>query len=217
LTIVTRGRRRLGAVAAGLLIAAVVAGCSSGSGGGSSGSANALPPNDKAAIERVFAARLEPLGVRLTRGALVDLKTGKPSDKGTHLAVYVEPTGAITPDDYARGTVPTLRAFIPTAFERWGGLKSFDVCQEPLPAVDTRPEPPPETKVDLTKEASAKVRWDDIDLAGLLTDAKRLGPRALSVYAKPDVRDTSFYQDAAVAANTAGRTSAPPSTAWYGR
>jgi hypothetical protein len=193
-------------------IAAVAAACSSGS--GSSESAHALPPNDKAAIERVFAAQLERLGVRLTRGALVDLKTGNPSDKGTHLAVYVEPIGAFTPDDYARGTVPTLRAFIPTAFERWSGLKSFDVCQEPLPALDTRPEPPPETKVDVTKEASAKVRWDDMDLARLLTDAKRLGPRALSVYARPDVRNTSFYQDAAVAANTAGRTSAPPS---YGR
>ena len=215
MSIVGRGRRRLGLAVAGLSIAAVAAACSSGS--GSSESANALPPNDKAAIERVFAAELERLGVRLTRGALVDLETGKPSDKGTHLAVYVEPTGAFTPDDYARGTVPTLRAFLPTAFERWGGLRSFDVCQEPLPALDTRREPPPETKIDVTKEASEKVRWDDMDLARLLTDAKRLGPRALSVYARPPVRNTSFYQDAAVAANTAGRTSAPPSTASYRR
>jgi hypothetical protein len=213
---VLRARRRLGAVAAGLLISALAAACSSGSGGGSSESADALPPNDKAAIERVFRARLERLGVRLTRGAVIDRKTGKPSDRGRHLAVYVEPTGAFTSDDYARATVPTLRVFIPTAFERWGGLKSFDVCQEPLPAADTRPEPPPETKVDLTKQASAKVRWDDdLDLGRLLTDAKRLGPRALSVYAKPDVRNTGFYQDAAVEANTAGRTTAP-STASYG-
>jgi hypothetical protein len=216
-SVVSRGRRRLGVAAAGLLVAAVVAACSSGSGGGSSSGADALPANDKAAIERVFAARLERLGVRLTRGALVDLKTGKPSDKGTHLAVYVEPTGAFTPDDYARETVPTLRVFIPTAFERWGGLESFDICQEPLPALDTRPEPPPETKVNLTKKASGEVRWDGLDLERLLTDAKRLGSRALSVYAKPDVRNTGFYQGAAVEANTAGSTSAPPSTALYGR
>ena len=32
----------------------------------------------------------------LTRGANVDLKTGKPSPTGTHLAVYVEPTGVRT-------------------------------------------------------------------------------------------------------------------------
>ena len=120
-------RRLLGIAAAGALACTAVVGCSSGSGDGDS--SKALPPNDKAAIERVFAPELERLGVRLTRGALVDLKTGKPSATGTHLAVYVEPTGNFTPDDYARGTVKTLRAFIPGAFERWGGLTSFDVCQ----------------------------------------------------------------------------------------
>jgi hypothetical protein len=212
-----RVRGLLGIAVAGALACAAAAACSSGSDDGESG--KALPPNDKAAIERVFAPELERLGVRLTRGALVDLKTGKPSATGTHLAVYVEPTGDFTPDDYARGTVRTLRAFIPGAFERWGGLTSFDVCQEPLPAADTRREPPPMTKVDLTKAASRKVRWDDLDLARLLQDAKRLGPRALSVYAKPDVRNTGFYQDATVQANTSGTatTSRAPISPSYTR
>jgi hypothetical protein len=208
LTSSVRARRLLGIGVAGAVACAAAVGCSSGSDGGDS--AKALPPNDKAAIERVFAPELERLGVRLTRGALVDLKTGKPSATGTHLAVYVEPTGDFTPEDYARGTVQTLQAFIPGAFERWGGLTSFDVCQEPLAAVDTRPEPPPITKVDLTKAASRKVRWDDLDLARLLRDAKRLGRRALSVYAKPEVRNTGVYQDAAVKANTSGTTTPTP-------
>ena len=202
-----------------MLIAAAAAACSSGSGGGDS-DAHALPPNDKAAIERVFAPTLKRLGVRLTRGALVDLETGKPSPNGTHLAVYVEPTGDYTVEDYARGTVPTLRAFIPIAFERWGGLTSFDLCQEPLPAADARPEPPPVTKVDVTRAASRKVRWDDLDLARLLRDAKRLGSRALSVYAQPDVRQTAFYQDAAMKANTTlstGTSTPAPSTPSYDR
>jgi hypothetical protein len=206
LTRSARARGLLGVAVAGALACVAAAACSSGSDDGDS--AKALPPNDKAAIERVFAPELERLGVRLTRGALVDLKTGKPSATGTHLAVYVEPTGDFTPEDYARGTVRTLRAFIPGAFERWGGLTSFDVCQEPLPAADTRPEPPPMTKVDLTKAASRKVRWDDLDLSRLLQDAKRLGPRALSVYAKPDVRNTGFYQDATEKANTSGTATA---------
>jgi hypothetical protein len=214
LTLATRTRRLFGIAAAGALVCTAV-GCSSGSGDGDS--SKALPPNDKAAIERVFAPALKQLGVRLTRGALVDLKTGKPSATGTHLAVYVEPTGDYTPEDYARGTVKTLRAFIPVAFERWGGLTSFDVCQEPLPAADARPEPPPITKVDLTKAASGKVRWDDVDLARLLRDAKRLGPRALSVYAKPDVRLTGFYQAAAVKANTSGKTAPAPTSPSYTR
>jgi hypothetical protein len=214
LTLTTRTRQLFGIVATGALACTAAVGCSSGSENGDS--AKALPPNDKAAIERVFAPGLKQLGVQLTRGALVDLKTGKPSATGTHLAVYVEPTGDFTPEDYARGTVKTLRAFIPVAFERWGGLTSFDVCQEPLPAADARPEPPPITKVDLTKAASRKVRWDDLDLARLLTDARRLGPRALSVYAKPDVRLTGFYQSATVKANTSGKT-APPTSPSYTR
>jgi hypothetical protein len=197
--------QRFRLIVVGVVIGAVAMACSSCAGGGDS-NAHALPPNDKAAIERVFAPALDRLGVRLTRGALVDLKTGKPSPNGKHLAVYVEPTGDYTPEDYGRGTVRTLRAFIPTAFERWGGLKSFDICQEPLPSTDSRPEPPPVTKVDLTRAASRKVKWDDLDLVRLLRDAKRLGPRALSVYAKPDVRLTSFYRDATMKANTDGAT-----------
>jgi hypothetical protein len=216
LTHALRPSRRFGVAVGVALVCATAVACSSGS-GGDSANKTALPPNDKAAIERVFAPALEQLGVRLTRGALVDLKTGKPSSTGTHLAVYVEPKGEYTPDDYARGTVPTLRAFIPTAFERWGGLTSFDVCQEPLPTVDRRREPPPITKVDLTKAASRTVRWDDVDLARLLTDAKRLGPRALSVYVNRDVRTTSFYQDAAVKANTSGSTNTAPTSPSYSR
>jgi hypothetical protein len=215
LTLTNRTRRFFGIVAAGALACTAAVGCSSGSGDGDS--AKALPPNDKVAIERVFAPALEQLGVRLTRGALVDLKTGKPSATGTHLAVYVEPTGDFTPEDYARGTVRTLRAFIPAAFERWGGLTSFDVCQEPLPTTDMRPEPPPITKVDLTKAASGKVRWDELDLTRLLRDAKRLGPRALSVYAKPDVRLTGFYQDATMKANASGKTAPAPTSPSYSR
>ena len=206
-------RQRFGIAVAGVLICIARAACSSGSGDGSS-KAHALPPNDKAAIERVFAPALDQLGVRLTRGALVDLQTGKPSPQGKHLAVYVEPTGDYAAEDYAHGTVPTLRAFIPAAFERWSGLTSFDICQEPLPAVDSRPEPPPVTKVDVTKRAAAKVRWEQLDLTRLLRDAERLGSRALSVYVKPEVRQTSFYQDAIVKANTAGSagTSSPVPT-----
>jgi hypothetical protein len=203
----------------GMVICTAMGACSSGSGDGDA-SAHALPPDSKTALERVFAPTLDRLGVRLTRGALVDLRTGKPSPTGKHLAVYVEPTGTYTNEDYARGTVRTLRAFIPAAFERWGGLTSFDICQEPLPAVDARPEPPPVTKVDVTKKASRKVRWDDVDLTRLLRDAKRLGSEALSVYAKPDVRVTGFYQDAATKANsggTSGTSSPVPTSASYSR
>jgi len=61
------------------------------------------------------------------------------------------------------------------------------------------------------------VRWDNLDLARLLRDAKRLGPRALSVYARPDVRLTGFYQDATVKANAnaSGTTTPAPTSPSY--
>jgi hypothetical protein len=64
------------------------------------------------------------------------------------------------------------------------------------------------------------VRWDDVDLTRLLRDAKRLGSEALSVYVKPDVRLTGFYQDAAAKANgggTTGTSSPVPTSPSYSR
>jgi hypothetical protein len=183
LTLARGGRRPIGIVAGGTLACAAAIGCSSGSGGGAS--AAALPPNDKAAIERIFRPALARLGVRLTRGALIDLETAKPSATGTHLAVYVEPTG--------------------------------EFCQEPVPATDARPEPPPVTKIELTKSASRTVQWKKLDLARLLRDADRMGTRALSVYAMPAVRLTGFYEDATVKAkaNASDTTTPAPTSPSY--
>lgn len=202
-----RGRRFLGLVAATLAIITVA--CSSG-GSGNEKSKRALPPNDKVAIEKVFSHRLDRLGLRLTRGALVDLKTGKVSPQGTHLAVYVEPVGPYTADDYARRIVAVTKVFAPLSFDTWRGLTSFDVCQEPLQSLDARPEPPPKTKVNMTRNASGNIKWKDLDLPQLLTDAKRFGTRELSVYAEPEVRRTSMYQDALVKAQAAVPSTNPP-------
>lgn len=197
-----------------LATAATAVACSGGSSGNDE-AAGKLPLNKKAVIEKVFESRLDRLGLRLTRGALVDLKTGKPSAKGTHLAVYVEPTGPYTADDYARRVVAVTRVFAPRSFDMWRGLQSFDVCQEPLPEVDARPEPPPKTKVTMTRDAARKLRWKGLDLSTLLTDAKRLGSRQLSVYAASDVRSTARYQDAMVRAQASQTTSPPPPAPSY--
>jgi hypothetical protein len=208
-----RGQRLRELSAATVMVAiAITAACA---GSDSNEARRKLPRNDKAAIEKVFESRLDRLGLRLTRGALIDRKNNKPSATGTHLAVYVEPTGSYTPDDYARRVVAVTRVFAPLSFDRWRGLQSFDVCQEPLPSVDTRAEPPPKTKVEMTRDAARKVRWQDLDLATLLADAERLGSRALSVYAAPDVRRTPMYQSAAVKAQASATTTpAPPSPSY---
>jgi hypothetical protein len=208
-----RRHRTLGFVMAVLTIA-VAASCSSG---GSSEAKRRLPPNNKAAIEKVFASELDRLGLRLTRGAPVDPKTGKPTRTGTHLAVYVEPTGPYTADDYARRMVAVTKVFAPRSFEIWRGLTSFDVCQEPLPNLDTRREPPAKTKVTMTRDAAREVRWKGLDLPTLLTEAKRLGSRALAVYADPEVRRTTMYQDAMMRSQASQTTSPPPPVPSYSR
>jgi hypothetical protein len=206
---VTGRRHRASCLVAAVLTIVVAAACSSG---GSRTVKRKLPPDNKAAIAKVFAPEIDRLGLRLTRGALVDLKTGKPSRTGTHLAVYVEPTRPYTADDYARRIVAVTKVFAPRSFDMWRGLTSFDVCQEPTPDVDARPEPPPKTKVTMTRDAAREVRWKRLDLSVLLMDAKRLGSRALSVYAQPEVRSTTMYQDATVRAQ-ASQDTAPPTPA----
>jgi hypothetical protein len=200
-----RVRRTLGLAAVTATL--IAAGACSSSGNNES---QRLPPNDKEAIEKVFRSELDRLGLRLTRGALVDLESGRPTSKGTHLAVYVEPVGPYSADDYVGSIVPVTKVFAPRSFETWSGLVSFDVCQEPLPSVDTRREPPPKTKVDMTRDASDKVDWDDLDLHQLLIDERRLGKRELSVYADTELRRTTMYQDARVhAQGSSPSTSAP--------
>lgn len=54
-----------------------------------------------------------------------------------------------------------------------GKLESFDVCQEPPPGVDDRPEPATVTKVDVQRQGSAAVDWGRIDLVGLLVASGR--------------------------------------------
>jgi hypothetical protein len=187
----------------------VAGGACSNNGGNES---QRLPPNDKASIEKVFRSELDRLGLRLTRGALVDLDSGRPTPKGTHLAVYVEPVGPYSADDYAGSIVAVTKVFAPRSFDTWSGLASFDVCQEPLPSVDTRREPPPKTKVDMTRGASEKVDWDGLDLRGLLLDERRLGKRELSVYTDPEVRATNIFQDAQVQALASSPSTEAPAT-----
>jgi hypothetical protein len=200
----------LGLVAVTLAVTAAACSSAGSAGSGNDEAKRALPPNNKAAIEKVFSRRLDRLGLRLTRGALLDLETGKASPRGTHLAVYVEPVGPYTADDYARRIVAVTKVFAPRSFDTWRGLTSFDVCQEPLQSLDARPEPPPKTKVNMTRNASGKIGWKDLDLPRLLADAKRLGTRELSVYAEPEVRRTAMYQDAVVKAQAAVPSTNPP-------
>jgi hypothetical protein len=149
-----------------------------------------LPPNDFEQLADIFDAELKPLGLKLTRGALIDTSNGRyrPSDTGRHLAVYVEPTGEYTTADYAEGIVPSAQVFLPEVFERWDELETFDVCQEPLPGVDDRREPPPVTQLFLSRAEARDLDWKTVTLAELLA-AEQPARESFTLYVAPEVTD----------------------------
>jgi hypothetical protein len=180
-----------------------------------------LPPSARADLVAIFGPKVRRFGLRVTRAALVDTKE-KRSPHGTHLAIYVEPTGTYTPQDYIDGTVDVTKVFLPYVFARWKDLKSFDVCQEPRPEVDNRKVPPPETQVYASRAGSHMVDWSTADVADLVstsdTEAAAAGaarPVAFSLFVAAHLENTPAYQNA-VAAGTGASTSTPPTTHAYG-
>src|SRR3954447_7316406 len=199
----------LALVASGLLTAA--AGASSSS---------PLPPAARRDLVAIFEKKVKPFGLRVTRAALVNPAQER-DPKGTHLAIYVEPTGDYTPQDYIDGAVDVSKVFLPYVFTRWKGLKSFDVCQEPRPAVDDRPTPAPETQVYATRGGSKLVDWKTVDVAAMIhTSAEAAaatptnGDVPFSVFVAKHLQNTPAYQEQAGTAATT--TSASPTVRDYG-
>lgn len=189
--VTTMALRRLAAL---VCLGAALSGCS-----GSAATAE-LPPTTLPELARIFEPELAPLGLHLTRAALVDGPYGSPSPTGRHLALYVEPTEPWPDSRYAESIVPLTRIFASSVFARWAKLESFDVCQEPPPGVDDRPEPAAVTKVDVERQGSAAVDWQQVDLVGLLVAS---GRGHVSVKVAPSVADEPTYHNALIAAHAA--------------
>ena len=134
-----------------------------------------LPPNDSTALAQIYDPLLEPLGLRVTRGSLVDRSDGgyEVVDAGTHLALYVEPTGEYTDDDFLSGVWDVTALVTPDVFARYTELESYDICQEPMPTDDDRPVPPPVSQIDITREAAAKIDWAGGSLPDLIAASQR--------------------------------------------
>jgi hypothetical protein len=194
-------RPRLLTLLAGVLALGLLAGaCSDDSGSSSQAEPEPeehLPPNDFDALAEMFDPQLEELGLRLTRGALVDTSEGyEVSDTGRHLALYVEPTGEYAAADYADNIVTTARLFLPLVFERWDRLETFDVCQEPRPGEDDREEPPPVTQLFVSRPDSADVDWANVTLPELV-DATTPTSSTFRLYVHPMLRSDPAYVEAA--------------------
>jgi hypothetical protein len=159
-----------------------------------------LPPSTRKELAAIFNKKVKPFGLRVTRAALVNPEQER-DPKGTHLAIYVEPTRGYTPLDYIDGTVDVTKVFLPYVFKRWKSLKSFDVCQEPRPAVDPRPVPAPETQVYATRAGSKLVDWKTVDVATVIQTSQEEaaatptnGNVRFSVFVTKHLQNTPAYE-----------------------
>ena len=161
-----------------------------------------LPPARLAALKQRFDPLVKPLGLRVTRGMLQNLETYEEDPQGTHLALYVEP---IAPDysdaRYVTSFTKLTHMLVPVVFDRWTGLESFDICQEPVD--DTREVPPPTTQIFVARSALDRVgSWKTATLTELLGASPRA--RSISagyyVYFSPELRDDPRFARAAAKA-----------------
>ena len=158
-----------------------------------------LPPDDVATLRPLFADDLADLGLRLTRGALVDPDAGygRPATNRTHLALYVEPTGTYTDEDYVDGIFTVTDLFAPEVFDRWPKLESFDICQEPHPGPGQDDSPPPVTVVNLTRAHADLVDWDDADTAALVAASLIADADPELVSVSPQLRQSRAWRQVA--------------------
>ncbi len=154
-----------------------------------------LPPHLYADLEPLLTPLVAPLGFVVTRASLVELGTYENSPQGTHLAVYVEPDQEHTPDEVAALTTLLAAALLPEVFDTWGGLESFDVCQEPYAPGDGE-TPPTDTLLDVSREIALAIDWDTVTLSELIAAA---GP-GLRLYAAEHIRASSTWSEAEAAA-----------------
>ena len=153
-----------------------------------------LPPVELDALAAIFDPIVEPYGYRVGRAALIDRATYRETPDGNHLALYLTPLVAKTPDDYVADFMPLARAFMPAVFDAWPGLMSFDVCQEPYDWEGST-SPPGLTILDVYREAAAEIDWEGVDLAGLL--AAERGLEGLDIHAQQEIRTTAAWSTAA--------------------
>jgi hypothetical protein len=133
--------------------------------------ADPLPPAAATDLEPIYGAALAELGLRLTdRGGLIDRAGGGyvPSAEGTHLALYVEPTGDRSIPQYIDG-IRGVAVVFGDVFERWPGLVSYDVCQEPVEVPgESVGEPLPVTQIELTREEAEAIDWNTVSVVDLV-------------------------------------------------
>ncbi len=179
-----------------LALLALGTACSSGSEKG----AGEAPPGSKEDVAKAFGPAVDELGLRITRAGLV-ARFGQRgyTASGRHLAVYVEPKGPLGNDGYVANLVPLARAFLPEVFDRFPHIETFDVCQEPPPGVDDRPEPRTFTQLVVHRDQAQALDWQRLDAASLMA-ASRRAPSQLVLGGAPEVLSSPAWARASAQA-----------------
>jgi hypothetical protein len=138
-----------------------------------------LPADGPEAMAVTFGERLAAMGLRITRSRVVEAgRAGSMLPDANHLAVYVEPVESLRLDGYIANIVPLTQLFVPAVFDRWPGVGSFDICQEPSPSEDGSQDPRPMSVVALTREQASAIDWSTVSL-GQMVESSRAVPNGL--------------------------------------
>ncbi|MDH3753346.1 MAG: hypothetical protein OEU32_05685 [Acidimicrobiia bacterium] len=131
---------------------------------------NPYPPGTEPELAALVDPLVAELGLRFTYGSLINRSDGsyEASATGDHLAIYVEPIGDYSDAEFIENTWKLAAILTPYVFDTYGGVESYDVCQEPHPDVDDSAIPPPVTQLDITRADAAAIDWADGDLSDLL-------------------------------------------------
>ena len=156
-----------------------------------------LPPPSALDLEPLYGEALAAVGMRLTdRGGTIDRTGGGyvASPDGTHLALYVEPIGDRTTQQYIDGILDVALVFS-DIYDRWPGLESYDVCQEPLdPDGNQGPEPLPVTQIELTRAQSDAIDWATVTVEDLV-HGSLAEPPELALRVSAELAADPAYQD----------------------
>lgn len=150
-----------------------------------------LPPDGTGPIAALYDERLKPLGWRVQRSSLEERAQPQPKPPGKrHLAVYLRPTGTPTPNDYLDGLATVTKAFLPSVFDEYPGLQSFDVCLEPTEAEDPSGYPTTLTQVLVNRPQVRAVDWAEADAAEVVASGIVRHPNTLVLLVAPSLRAT---------------------------
>ncbi|MET0902374.1 MAG: hypothetical protein ABWZ52_03965, partial [Acidimicrobiales bacterium] len=148
------------------------------------------------------------IGMKLTdRGGTIDRAGGGyvASPTGRHLALYVEPIDDRTIDEYFDGILDVALVFS-DIYDRWPGLETYDVCQEPTDPDGTQgPEPLPVTQIELTRAQSDAIDWETVTVEDLVR-ASRADPPELTLRVSAQMAAHPAFAGLAAEEGTRSRT-----------